>query len=247
MGRSRGAWIARAAGAAGAALLLLAAAGCGGASTGDGDAGRSGISVTGVGSVAVVPDVAVLSIGVEVTAETVGEARSDAARTMEAMGESLRGSGVDDGDIATRSFHIYPQYRYEEGKAPTIVGFTVSNQVTVKVRDIDRLSSTLDGAIAAGGDLVRVHDVSFGVDEPERFFEQAREEAVADARARAAHLAALAGVELGDPVVITESTGGAPAPFAPAAFAESDLARATPLAPGEEEVTIAVSVTYAIR
>ena len=247
MGRSRGAWMARAVGAAGAALLLLAAAGCGGATGGDDDGQGSGISVTGVGSVAVVPDVAVLSIGVEVTAPTVGAARSDAARTMEAIGESLRGSGVDDGDIATRSFHIYPQYRYEEGKAPTIVGFTVSNQVTVKVRDIDRLSSTLDSAIAAGGDLVRVHDVSFGVDEPERFFDQAREEAVADARARAAHLAALAGVELGDPLVITESTGGAPAPFAPAAFAEPDLARATPLAPGEEEVTIAVSVTYAIR
>ena len=247
MGPSTGARVARAVGAAGAAVLLLAAAGCVEATTDDGDAGSGGISVTGVGSVAVVPDVAVLSIGVEVTSETVGTARADAAGTMEAIGEALRSGGVDDGDIATRSFHIYPQYRYEEGKAPTIVGFTVSNQVTVTVRDIDRLSSTLDGAIAAGGDLVRVHDVSFSVDEPERFFEQAREEAVADARARAAHLAALAGVELGDPLAITESTGGSPVPFAGAAFAEADLARDSPLAPGEEEVTIAVSVTYAIR
>ncbi len=231
---------------AAAGLLVFAAGGCVEATTSSNDAASSGISVTGTGSVAVVPDVGVLSIGVEVTAETVGEARADAARTMEAIGEALRASGVDDGDVATRSFNIYPQYQYEEGKAPTITGFTVNNQVTVKVRDIDRLPSTLDDAIAAGGDFVRVNNVSFAVDEPERFFAEAREKAVADAGERAAQLAALAGVELGDPLVITESTGGAPSPF-PAAFADSARVSATPLQPGEEEITIAVSVTYAIR
>lgn len=247
MGAFTGSRLARAAGVAAAAALLLAAAGCDGAGGGEDAAGTGGISVTGVGSVAVVPDIAVLSIGVEVTAPTVGTARGDAARAMEAIGGALRAAGVADGDIATRSFHIYPQYGYEEGRAPTIEGFTVSNQVTVTVREIDRLSITLDGAIEAGGDVVRVHDVSFGVDEPERFVGRAREEAVADARERASQLAALTGVELGDPLSITESSAGAPAPFAPAAFAESDLLGATPLQPGEGEVTIVVSVTYAIR
>ena len=232
------------------AVLGLAAAACTPeTSVTVNDSGQTGIAVTGTGSVTVVPDIGVLNIGVEVTANSVARARADAADAMEAIQDSLRANGVEDRDIATQFFNIYPQYRSRDtGGAPTITGFTVNSQVTVKVRDIDRLSETLDEAIDAGGDAVRVNNVSFAVDEPEQFFEEARAKAVADARQRAEQLADLAGVELGDPLSINESRGGGGGPFPE--FARLDSAAtggATPIQPGENEITLSVSVLYAMR
>lgn len=211
------------------------------------DSGQTGISVTGTGSVTVVPDIGVLNIGVEVTADTVAAARADAADAMDAIRDSLEANGVEDRDIATQFFNIFPQYRFRDEEAPTITGFTVNNQVTIKVRDIDRLSETLDDAIDAGGDAVRVNNVSFAVDEPEQFFDEAREKAVTDARERAEQLADLAGVELGDPLSISESRGGGASPFPELAFADSGRGGSTPIAPGEGEITLSVSVLYAVR
>ncbi len=234
--------------AAALAVLGLAAAACTPESNVTvNESGQTGISVTGTGSVTVVPDVGVLNIGVEVTADTVADARADAAEAMEAIRDSLDANGVEERDITTQFFNIFPQYRFRDEEAPTITGFTVNNQVTVKVRDIDRLSETLDDAIDAGGDAVRVNNVSFAVDEPEQFFDEAREKAVADARERAEQLADLAGVELGDPLSISESRGGGPVPFPELAFADSGRGGSTPIAPGEGEITLSVSVLYAVR
>ena len=95
---------------------------------------------------------------------------------------------------------------------------------------------------------MRVNNVSFAVDEPEQFFDEAREKAVTDARERAEQLADLAGVELGDPLSISESRGGGPTPFPELAFADSGRGgSATPIAPGEGEITLSVSVLYAVR
>ena len=232
------------------AVLGLAAAACTPeTSVTVNDSGQTGIAVTGTGSVTVVPDIGVLNVGVEVTADSVAQARADAADALDAIQDSLRANGVEDRDIATQFFNIYPQYRFrdEEG-VQTITGFTVSSQLTVKVRDIDRLSETLDEAIDAGGDAVRVNNVSFAVDEPEQFFEEARAKAVADARQRAEQLADLAGVELGAPLSINESRGGGGVPFPE--FARLDSAAtggATPIQPGENEITLSVSVLYAVK
>jgi uncharacterized protein YggE len=230
------------------ALLGLAAAACTPETTVTvNDSGQSGIAVTGTGSVTVVPDIGVLNIGVEVTADTVAEARAGAAEAMEAIQGSLRASGVEDRDIATQFFNIFPQYRFRDEEAPRITGFTVNNRVTVKVRDIDRLSETLDEAIDAGGDAVRVNNVSFAVDEPEQYLEEARAKAVADGRQRAEQLATLAGVELGAPISINESRGGGPVPFPEFARADSALGGSTSIQPGENEITLSVSVLYEVR
>lgn len=204
--------------------------------------------MTGVGRVTAEPDVAILNLGVEVQAATVARARSEAAEAMDDVRASLDRNGVEDTDIQTQFFNIFPQFDFES-RTPQIVGFTVSNQVEIKVRDIDSVSDVLDDAITAGGDAIRVNGISFSVDEPEQFFEEARKLAVEDARARAEQLADLAGVSLGDALSISESSGGGiPVPFA--AFEGRIQAADTggsSIAPGEGEIVLTVSMLYAVE
>ena len=208
---------------------------------------EGGISVSGEGSVTVAPDVAVISIGVEVTRETVEAARNEAAAANLAIRDALAENGVEERDIATAFFRISPQYNFEQRRNPEIVGFTVSNQLTVKVRNLDSVSEVLDDAIKAGGDLVRVNSISFTVDEPEQYFDEAREHAMADAKARAEQLASLAGVSLGAPRTISESRGGGgPVPVARfEAFAVDQAA--TVISPGESEIFISVFIVYDVE
>lgn len=126
---------------------------------------------------------------------------------------------------------------------PQIIGYTVNNQVSVKVRDLDSLSDVLDGAIEAGGNSVRVNNVSFTVDEPEQYFEEARAMAIADARERAEQLASLAGASLGQLRSISESGGRGGVMYAEvASMAAFD--GATSLNPGQQEVSLTVYVVY---
>lgn len=134
-----------------------------------------------------VPDIGVLSLGVESTQLTVAADRSEATKAMDAVRASLKQNGVEEKDIAMTGFNIQTQ-QYYRGGAPRIIGYWVSNRVTVKVRQLDAFPKALDGAVAAGRDAVRVNGVSFAVDKPERYENEARDEAVADARTRAEQL-----------------------------------------------------------
>ena len=207
-----------------------------------------GISVSGTGSVTVTPDIGVFEVGVEATEDTVALARSGAAEAMQRVRASITGNGVEERDIATRFFNIYPQYDYDsdDGGGPRITGYTVNNHIEVKVRDIDRLSDILDQAVTAGGDAIRVGGISFRVDEPEQYADEARTLAVEDARARAQQLADLAGVTLGSARTISESSGGfAQRSFAPAAEAFAADA-SSPVSSGESEVSVTVHIVYGI-
>ncbi|MQA00434.1 MAG: DUF541 domain-containing protein [Dehalococcoidia bacterium] len=212
-----------------------------------GGGAATGISVTGRGTVTVTPDIANLHLGVEVTRPTVAEARSGAADAFTSIRDSLTGNGVEERDIQTQGFNIYPQYRYAENEAPQVVGFTVANIVGVKVRDLDTVSEVIDDAVEAGGDLVRINGVSFGVDEPEQYYDEARASAVADAQARAQALADAAGVSLGNVTTVSESSGGGfpPMPFAERASQDS-AGGATPIEPGESEIVLMVTLVYEV-
>src|SRR5690606_35302336 len=194
------------------------------------------------------PDIARLHLGVEVTRPTVAEARSDAADAFTAVRDSLTGNGVEERDIQTQGFNIYPQYRYAENEAPQVVGFTVANIVGVKVRDLDTVSEVIDDAVEAGGDLVRVNGIAFEVDEPEQYYDEARGSAVADARARAQALADAAGVSLGNVTSVSESSGGGfpPIPFAERSSQDGGLGGATPIEPGESEIVLMVTLVYEV-
>jgi uncharacterized protein YggE len=245
MGRNRLAAFALSAGA----LLAVACSDRGNTDFVISQPSQTGISVSGNGRISVVPDIALLTLGVEVNAPSVAAARSAAATAMKAVRASLDGNGIRDDDIQTLAFDIQPRYQYRHEEKPEITGYAVSNRVSVKVRDLDDVSDLLDGAAEAGGDAVRIGGIAFTVDDPGRYEGDARKAAVGDAHKRAEELAALAGVRLGKVLSISES--GASVPFAqPGAermMLQSADAPSTPISPGETEISLSVFVVYDIE
>ncbi len=218
-----------------------------------GDAQDAGIWVNGVGSVSAPPDLVELNLGVSATADTVSEARQSAAEAMTAVIGYLVGSGVATSDIRTQHISIQPQYdwqeRVEEGirrSERVLTGYQVSNTVQVLVREMDRTSELLDGAAAAGGDLIRVNGITFTIEDTSELAKQAREMAVADALTRAVELAAYSGVTLG-PLVYLSEVSTQPV-FAERAFAAvaADSSASTPISPGEQEVRVTVRAVFDI-
>ncbi len=224
----------------------------------------SGIWVNGTGKASGVPDLGVISLGVESLADTAAEARGQAAVAIDRTISVLRNSDIEDRDIQTSHFNISPRYNTqeitkcvdrptEEGPtsgepstapslgvpppiAPTpvvemvviqeskssecrvdfqriLIGYQVTNTLTVKVRDLDDMGGIIDGVTEAAGDLIRINRVNFTIEDTKPLQTQAREEAIADLLAKANAMARLAGVELGKLVFLTETGGGVPAPF----------------------------------
>ena len=231
-----------------ATLAALVLVGCGSDSTRIIQSSEgSGISVTGRGEVVAEPDTGYFNVGVDVTAKTVEQAREEAATALEDVISSLKDDGVDDEDLKTTSFSIQPEYNYRNNEEPRIVGFRVSNTLSVTVRDLDRFSETLDGAITAGGDAVRVHGIRFDRDDKSGLIEQARELAMEDARIKGEQLADLGDVDLGAPLSITESSSSTTPPiyYDERAAAGADFAD-TPIEPGTTSVVVNVSVRWGI-
>jgi uncharacterized protein YggE len=234
--------------------LVLAVVGFSGCSAGpttigtvDINSQQSGIWVSGTGKVTVIPDIATLSLGIEAQAATVAEAQAQAATAMGAVMTALAENGVADKDIQTQYFSIYQVTRWDDTKNEEIViGYRVTNMVTAKIRDIEKAGPTIDAVAAAGGDYTRINNISFSVDDPTPYYEQARQKAVADAKAKAEQLADLAGVNLGRPTYISEGSVSPPVIYREAAMAVPAPAPTTPISPGEIELTLNVQVAYAI-
>jgi len=223
-------------------VLSVVAVGCSGGTTYvDSSQSSSGITVTGEGSVFGEPDVALLTVGVEANAATVSEARTQASESMDAMRLALTGGGVADEDLQTSRFSIQPRYDPTKQQVE-IVGFTVSNIMTVKIRDIDATGELIDAAVVAGGDRARVESLTFTIDDPSALEDQAREDAMADAKAKAETLAKAGGVALGSPRSISEGGGAIPVSFDAERLQATDAATSIDI--GQLEVQISVSVVY---
>jgi uncharacterized protein YggE len=245
----------------GAAVLLLAmVAGLVGCSTegalsggtleikGNLNGQQEGISVNGEGKVTAVPDVATLSVGVDAQASSVADAQSQAAAAMDKVMTALKNGGVATKDIQTQYYNIQKVTRWDNNNQQEItIGYRVTNTVTAKIRTVDEAGAVIDAVTAAGGDLVRINNIGFTVDNPAPYQEQARQQAVADAAAKAKQLADAAGVKLGKPVYITESSY-IPGPIYRdvAVKAEAAPAVETPISPGEMEITVDVQMLYEI-
>jgi len=210
---------------------------------------QEGIWVTGQGEVQAVPDVAVLTLGVQAQAPSVSEAQEQARQAMDALMAALRASGIDEKDIQTTGYNIWQQTRWDPNRqVEEPVGYQVSNTVRVKVRQVEDAGAVIDATVAAAGDLIRVQGIYFEVDDPSSYLDEARAKAVADAKKRAEQLASLAGVTLGKPTYITESY------YTPviyrgieAAMPESAAGAPTPIMPGETTISANVQIVYSIQ
>jgi len=208
---------------------------------------QTGVWVAGTGKVAVVPDVAVLYLGVEAQAATVTEAQSDAAVAMTEVMSVLNANGVAEKDIQTQWYSISPVTKWiDDYKEQITIGYRVTNTVTAKIRDISKVGAVIDAVAEAGGDLTRIEGIGFTVDDPDVYYDQAREEAILDAMAKAEKIASIANVTLGKPVYISESGGYLPPPYPVRGYAEG-LDVATPISPGEMEISLTVQIGYALQ
>jgi len=211
---------------------------------------NTGVWVTGQGEAMAVPDIAMLGLGIEARADTVAEAQAQASEAMEEVMQALKDNDVAEKDIQTQRFSIYPITRWIENKdKEEIIGYRVTNMVVAKIREVDKAGTIIDAVARAGGDLTRIQGISFTVDDPTPYYEEARAKAMKDAKNKAAQLADLAGVKLGKPTYISEGVvyrpeltrdlyegGGVPVPAPPA----------PPISPGELKIMVNVQVAYAI-
>ncbi len=210
---------------------------------------QTGIWVNGQGKVSVTPDLAVLNLGIEAQADTVSEARAQAAKAMGKVMKALKDASVAEEDIQTSRFSIYPVREYDrETDEYKLMGFRVTNRVNVKIRELDRTGDIIDSVAEAGGNLTRIQGINFTIEDPTEYQTQAREKAFEAAKSKAEQLAELAGMTLGEPIYITESSGGyhVPRPTRIPAPMKAEKSAPTPISPGEQEITVNVQIRYSI-
>ena len=204
------------------------------------------ISVSGTGEVTGTPDVLIVDLGVQVLRPTVGDATGEAARLAQGVIDALLAEGVVEKDIQTTNYSIRPEYDYRND-TQTLRGYRVSNTVSAKIRQMDKAGDVIDAAAAAGGNDAIVNNIRFDLEADGPLVTAAREAAWNDAKAKAEQLAALAEVQLGQAVSISETSSPAPPPIAYAsATAEAARDFVTPIQAGEASVSVVVTVQFGI-
>jgi uncharacterized protein YggE len=220
----------------------------GGAQAADTNAIPRTISVNGQGEISGKPDQARLSAGVLTEAPTAAAALAGNTAAMNRVFAALRALGIPEAKIQTANFSVQPQYppfRADGAQQRTIIGYQVSNQVSVIVDDLSKLGSALDALVASGAN--QLGGVAFSIANPKPLAERARAAAVADAIAKARTLAAAAGVNLGPLLSIQEGGGIRPVPVFAMQRALAAAPAPPPVAIGEESVLVDVTMTYAIQ
>src|SRR3974390_713654 len=149
------------------------------------------ITVTGEGSFALAPHIAVIRIGVSTQGKTAADASNANAQKMAAVLGAIKDAPIAERDVQTAALSLQPQYDSNKPGAPRLVGFQASNQVAVKIRDIQELPNVIDRAISAGAN--EMSGIEFVVSEESKLLDQARGRAIADARRKADLYAQAAG------------------------------------------------------
>jgi uncharacterized protein YggE len=204
------------------------------------------ISISGTGETKAAPDEALLSAGVTTNAHTAAAALTANTKAMNAVFATLKKVGVADKDMQTSDFSVQPQYSSDKGPQ-RIIGYQVSNNVSVTVENLSGLGATLDALVSSGAN--NIGDIAFGFRDPKSLMQKARATAVADAIARAQVIAKAAGVSLGPITSISESGGNydAPRPMYRAMSAMAASVNPAPVAAGQESLSTSVSITWDIR
>jgi uncharacterized protein YggE len=199
------------------------------------------VVVIGEGSVTAAPDYAEISSGVTTRGKTAKEAADANAKAMAAVAAALSNSGIDPKDIQTSRFSVQPLYASPQpGTEQRLTGFSVSNQVRVKIRQIGNVGDILDRLIESGA--TDVGSVEFLHADTAKLLDQAREAAIADARRKAELYAHAAGQNLGGVAWITEDSGYAP-PM-PMMRAAAAPAMGMPISAGEDTLHVRITVGF---
>jgi uncharacterized protein YggE len=205
------------------------------------------LNVNGTGQSYLSPDIAYIYVGVHTQNEVASEAVAENKTQTTSVIDALKGAGIDEKDIRTTNFSIYPSQQYSPDGTPGVTSYMVDNTVYVTVRDLEGLGDLLDSAISAGANSIQ--SIQFDVADKSAALKEARANAIKDAKDQAQQLADAAGVTLGDlqginfyessPIPYMEGKGGGGA-------VATDSA-AVPIQPGQLTISVTVSLTYTIK
>ena len=203
------------------------------------------ITVTGQGVVDAAPDMAIVSLGVTTQGATVAEAMDANTAAIAAVLAEMKTMGVEDRDLQTSNLSLSPDFTMpEDGSAAVIRGYTASNQLTVRVRDLSKLGTLLDRAVTGGANTL--NGLTFTLADAKPALDEARKSAVKDARDLADLLVTAAGAKLGRIMSISEGGGyAAPAPMF--RMEQAAMADAIPVQGGEVSTTASVTITFEIE
>ena len=205
------------------------------------------MSLSGHGEVRMAPDLAIVTVGVMSSAATAREALDANTKSMEGVMAALSNASIEARDIQTSNFSVNPRYDYGQNNAqpPKVIGYDVSNNVTVSVRKLDGLGAVLDQVVSSGSN--QINGIQFQVSKPEAATDEARKLAVADARRKAKVYADASGVALGPIMSLSEGGGYQP----PVPLYKSMRAEAAsvdvPIAQGEQAISVDVNITWEIK
>jgi len=202
------------------------------------------ITTTGNGTVSVIPDAVKVSATVSVLGTTSKAALATANTTSTAVRKALTANKIATRDVATQSVSVYPEYSYPDNLTPVISGYRASQSFSITVRAAATAGAVVDAIVDAGGANVMINGASPFVLDNEKATDLARAAAVKSAKAKATSYAKLLGVKLGRVVFLNEQSSPNPFPvFGVTAKAEDS---ATQIDLGQQEVTVLVTVRWAI-
>ncbi len=203
------------------------------------------MSVSGTGQVTLVPDIAMINVGVHTEADRVTDALNENTTQANAISQTLQDLGVAEKDVQTSNFNVYPADRYDPmtGQIQSRY-FVVDNTVIVVVRDLSKLGEILSAVVDAGAN--NIYGITFDVEDRDAAVTDARQLAIEDARAKAQEIADAAGVELGDLLSINVYGGSTPITYYDAkggAYSESSV----PVSAGTLTISMECSLTYELK
>ena len=206
------------------------------------------LDVSATGKVTRVPDLAIISAGVVTRAATAVAAIEQNADRMERVRAALKRAGIEDRDIQTSSINLNPEYRYEQNKPPKLVGYSASNQLNVRFRDIRNSGKILDALVAEGAN--QINGPTLTIDKPEAALDEARSKAIAVGRARAELYARTLGMRVVRLLSVSE-TGGyqvpPPMPYMMRTEAASVANADTKIDPGEQELQVSLAMAFELQ
>ncbi|MEY3080119.1 MAG: hypothetical protein RJA94_104 [Pseudomonadota bacterium] len=204
------------------------------------------ISLSGHGEVRATPDLAYVTSGVVTQGATAAEALAANSKAMTDLFAALKESGIEDRDVQTSNFSVQPRYDFSNNQAPKMVGYDVSNNVTVTLRKVDTLGTLLDRMVQSGSN--QISGISFDVSKPEDAMDEARKLATEDATRKAKVYAKAMGIELGNVMQVSEgSAAQPPMPMVRSTMMKADAAPPVPMAAGEQTLAVDVNVIWEIK
>ena len=204
------------------------------------------ISLSGHGEVRATPDIAYVTSGVVTQGATAAEALAANTKAMTDLFAALKESGIEDRDVQTSNFSVQPRYDFSNNQAPKMVGYDVSNNVTVTLRKVDTLGALLDRMVQSGSN--QISGISFDVSKPDDAMDEARKLATEDATRKAKVYAKAMGIELGNVMQVSEgSAAQPPMPMVRSTMMKADAAPPVPMAAGEQTLAVDVNVIWEIN